>query len=161
MIQELSLPEYYLESVDVDVSPRIGERVIGVVGTNLELENPSIIQDPTGFQCSGTLLLQLYEKGKAPWEVEDSSQTLEFGTVETEFVIYISGDESTLLNYTQEWIEMGEYDLANPDFKTHLESGILQYVIDPIGKLLETSYSGIVPRITFPSGEESKYKKEY
>jgi len=160
MIQDIPLPEYYLESVDIDVSPQIGESVIGVVGTNLELKNPALESDPAGFRCDGTLLLQLFEKGQAPWEVDNFDESSKFGTAETKFVIYIPSTDSPLDDHVDKWIDGGEYSELDADFKTHLESGILQYIIDPIGTLLETSYSGIVPRVTFTPPSEDEFEAD-
>lgn len=162
MIQDIPLPEYYLESIDIDVSPQIGESVIGVVGTNLELSNPSIEAEPPGFRCDGTLLLQLFEKGQAPWEVDDFEKSSQFGIAEIEFVVYISSTHPIIKENVEPWIDGEVYSELDTDFKTHLESGILQYIIDPIGKLLETSYSGLVPRVSFtpPSEDELDVEQE-
>lgn len=147
MIAELELPEYYLESVDIDVSPTVGETVMGVMGSNLELETPSLDDDPKGFHCEASLSLTLFYNRAAPWQVENEEEIEEFGTVETRFRIYLLGEPDELEPYVDEWISTGEYRAVDSEFRHHLESGILQYVIDPIGELLENSYSGIVPRI--------------
>lgn len=162
MIQDLPLPKYYLENVDIDVAPQIGETIIGVMGTNVAFENPRMGENPGGFRCDGKLSLHLYRSGETPWEVDDEDEIDKFGSVETEFTIHIPSESAIVKEHTEEWIETKEYSAVDSAFRTHLESGILQYIIDPIGKLLETSYSGIVPRISFShsSTEESELEEE-
>ncbi|WP_254547207.1 hypothetical protein [Halomarina pelagica] len=158
MIPSFELPEYYLKSVDIDVSPTVGETVIGVLGSNLQVEPPIFEEDPEGFQCEASLSLHLFHNGKAPWQVDEEKAEERFGTVDTEFIIHIPGEMATFVPYVDEWITTEEYQDADQKFRDHLESGILQYILDPIGELLENSYNGIVPRISFTSrvGAEDK-----
>ncbi|KTG11386.1 hypothetical protein AUR64_03785 [Haloprofundus marisrubri] len=155
MIPTLELPEYYLESVDMDVSPTVGETVVGVLGSNLQVESPTLKDEPEGLQCEAALSLQLFYNGKAPWQVDEEVEE-RFGTVDTEFVIYVPGEESQFEPYIEEWLSTEEYKAADREFRHHLESGILQYILDPIGELLENSYNGIVPRIAFTSGPSER-----
>lgn len=149
MINTLPLPDYYLESVDIDVSPTVGETVIGVVGSSLELADPTLHEGDNGFECEATLSLQLFVDGHAPWQLDDDESGETFGDVETTFRIHVPGSESELKPHVAEWIETEDYGVVDREFRHHLESGILQYIIDPIGELLENSYNGIIPRIAF------------
>ena len=160
MISDLELPEYYLKSVDIDASPTVGETVVGVIGSNLQLETPSLDNDPTGFHCEASLSLGLFYDGEAPWQVDTDDEVEKFGTVETQFLIYLPGDPDKLEPYVDKWVSTGEYRAVDSAFRHHLESGILQYVIDPIGELLANSYNGIVPRISLTHTGSDKVKTE-
>ena len=156
MIADLALPEYYLESANIDISPTVGKTVSGVVASSLKLEQPTLTEAPEGFQCEASLTLLLFEDGKAPWQVEDDEKPEKFGTIHADFLIFIPGEPTHLESYVDAWISTGEYQSSEADFRHHLESGVLQYIMDPIGDLLETSYNGIVPRMILTSDKQER-----
>lgn len=155
MIPELAPPQYYVTSVDMDVTPSVGETIVGSVGSTFELSEPRITTDPDGFQCQADLSLSLYERGYAPWDVDNDSVTM-FGEIDTSFLIHIPGEHESLENYVTAWQESdGYYDL-DVEFRHHVESGVLQYIIAPVGEMLENSYDGVIPRIVFSGQFDDK-----
>lgn len=146
MIPDLPLPEYYINSVDINVTPTVGETVVGTVGSEFDIENPKFTSDPEGFQCSATLKLDLYADGKAPWQIDDPTK---FGDIEVDFLIHITESREAIEDYVDDWTADSSYEDIDEDFIHHLESGILQHIIDPIGDILSNSYNGVVPRMIF------------
>lgn len=147
MITELAVPKYYIKSVDVDVTPTVGETVIGTVGSTFEPSNPALTNDPQGFQCDAELVFNLYERGKTPWDGTDDSTVKKVGDFQTEFRIHIPDETNKIRPYVSGWLNSNDYADVDDEFRVHLESGILQHIITPLGDLLESSYNGIVPRM--------------
>jgi hypothetical protein len=154
MTRRFSLPEYYIQSVNIDMSPIISETVIGTMGTNIQIEEPFLDNNPKGFQCEVALSLHLFSEGEAPWQTEDTNEP--FGTVDVEFVTYVPDEPNVIEPHIEDWISTGEYRTATHDFRHHIESGILQYIINPIGTLVETTYTGMIPRIAFTPTEQTE-----
>lgn len=147
MIEGLEAPEYYIHSVDLEVNPTIGQREVGQVGMDFSMEDPKLNESPEGFSCQSILELELYREGGAPWEGEEDSES-EFGEITIETTIFNPGDHSSFERYVEEWNEES-YQKIDRQFAHHLESGILQNVINPIGDLLSNSFNGVVPRLIF------------
>lgn len=146
MIQNLTLPEYYINSVEIDVTPTVGETVIGTVGSEFDIEKPTFTAEPDGFQCTASLTLELYVDGKAPWQVDEPTK---FGDVDVEFLIHIPESRAEIEGYLGDWADGDPYTEMDEEFRHHIESGILQYIIDPVGDMLSNSYNGIIPRMHF------------
>ncbi|WP_424005599.1 hypothetical protein ACOZ4I_20290 (plasmid) [Haloarcula salina] len=156
MIPDLSLPEYYITSVDIDATPTVGKTVIGSVGSEFDIENPTYTSDPEGFQCSASLKLDLYVDGKAPWQVEDPTK---FGEIEVDLLIHIPDEREKIESHVEDWSDDSPYEEVNEELRHHIESGILQYIIDPIGDLLSNSYNGIIPRMRFVHSSADSEKR--
>lgn len=160
MISDLPLPEYYVRSFDVDVNPTVGETIIGAVGIEFELENPEYIQEPPGFQCDAHLEMELYIDGNAPWQSDEEDVEL-FGSAVTDFLIYLPENGANINEYVQAWVDNGSYHDLDGEVQHHLESGVLQYIIDPLGDMLANSYNGVTPRMMMtapgdPSEDEER-----
>lgn len=148
MFDDLPVPEYYVESVDVDVEPREGETIPGQVAMDFEMSDPEHNEYAGGFRCRASLDMQLYTEENAPWQVESEEETERFGEASMETIVFVEGPQSRFEEYVEAW-EKGGYEALDEEFVHHLESGILQHAISPIGDLLSNSYSGIVPRMVF------------
>lgn len=146
MIGDLPVPEYYAEGVDIDVEPKAGETTPGQVSMDFEMSDPEYNEHAGGFRCRASLDMQLFVEGNAPWQVEDEDRTEQFGEASMETILFVAGPKSRFDEYIETWENSG-YESLDEAFVHHLESGILQHVISPIGDLLSNSYSGVVPRM--------------
>ncbi|WP_436348822.1 hypothetical protein [Natronorubrum sp. FCH18a] len=156
MIPDYSVPEYYIDNLDVDVSPRVQDPIQGSVSLDFDMTDPKLSDAPSGFQCQTRMVFRIYERGKAPWESPElDKQDEPHGSIEVTAIVFVPGPQDEYREYHDSWSEGSYYDLDD-DFIYHLESGILQYIVNPIGDLLENSYSGIVPRMRFSRREESE-----
>jgi len=140
MIQELGIPEYHIQSIDIDVEPTIGDTVVGLVFSTIEVTNPEIREEPSGLVCEASIELELHPQR----EVENDNLESLYGTIEADLMIFIPGDIDTLGPYASQW-EKESYEELDNDFIRHVESGILEDVLNPIGDLLSASFRGIVP----------------
>jgi hypothetical protein len=157
MIPEYPVPEYYLTDLDLDFEPRIGETVTGAVTLEFEIDNPEISSNPAGLMCESEFSFDLYVEGEAPWETDEEGDTPSpIGEVRAEADIFLPGPPDRYEDHYETW-ESETYESLDTDFIYHIESGILQHVVNPIGDLLSNSYSGIVPRMRFsgPLGDEA------
>ncbi|QCC49472.1 hypothetical protein [Halobellus limi] len=162
MIPDLELPEYYVESVDIDITPEVGHTVHGQVSSQFTVQNPELCEDPAGLTCEAELELDLYRDGDAPWQISDPDDADEFGHIHALTQIFIPGEPDEFSPHYEEW-NNGSYRDVDREFMQHLESGILHQVISPLGDLVGNSFNGVVPRmiITPPeydeqAGEESQ-----
>lgn len=159
MIPDLSLPEYYVRSVDIEADPDPGTTVVGEVSSGFDMFDPELSSDPEGFTCEAVLELELYPQEKAPWNVDDTEDSEEFGRVEVHTTVFIPGQQEQLEPYYHTW-QSGDYTDVDQDFSHHLESGLVQQILNPVGDLLENSFSGVVPRLFFtPSAVNGRSEK--
>jgi len=140
MIPELGVPEYHVQSVDIDAEPTPGTTVVGVVVSTIEIQNPERQDDPAGLVCEASIELELHLQK----EVEDENFDNQFGSIEVDLLIFIPEEDDELAEYVSEWKEHG-YEELDHKFIRHVESGILEDVLNPIGDLLSPSFRGIVP----------------
>lgn len=160
MIQDLPVPDYYVEGVDINVEPKEGETIPGQVAMDFEMSDPEYNEYAGGFRCQASLDMQLFTEGNAPWQVEGEDDTEQFGEASMETVVFVPGPHSRFEEYIETWDANG-YEALDEEFIYHLESGILQHVITPIGDLLSNSYSGVVPRMIFtPRFDEQDANEE-
>jgi len=151
MISEYPVPEYYIDSLNIDVSPRVQNPIQGSVSLEFDMTNPQLVDDPEGFRCLAEIELRTYERGDAPWERDQTDETEEedpHGLIEVSAIVFLPGPQSEYQEYYDSW-DNGSYHDLGDDFIYHLESGILQHIVTPIGDLLENSYTGIIPRMRF------------
>ncbi|WP_265112268.1 hypothetical protein [Halosolutus halophilus] len=146
MISSLELPEYYITSVNIDISPELGQTIQGQVSSQFEVTNPELIEEPDGLTCEAKLELDLYQEGDAPWQVSESETPEEFGRIEANTYIFIPGEHDNFKPNYQRW-EDGSYYDVDSEFRQHLESGVLHRIITPIGDLVGNSFNGVVPRM--------------
>lgn len=148
MIPDLSLPEYYVHSVAIGASPETGSAVVGEVSSGFDAFDPELSSDPEGLTCEAVLTLDLYSTDKAPWNVEETADSELFGSVEVETTVLVPGPQEQLEPYYHTW-QSGEYSDVDTDFAHHLESGVVQHIVNPVGNLLGNSFSGVIPRMIF------------
>jgi len=148
VIPELSVPEYYVRSVDIEAEPDIGTAVVGEVSSGFDVFAPELSSDPEGLTCEAHLSLELYPTDKAPWNVENTTDSEEFGSADVQTTILIPGPQEQLEPYFHTW-QSGDYSDVGYDFSHHLESGLVQHIVNPVGNLLGNSFSGIIPRMVF------------
>jgi hypothetical protein len=148
MIPQLGIPEYYVQSVEIDADPIIGEPVMGSVFSSFNVTDPELRTDPSGLSCRATLELELFPADEALVDtIDDINQendSQRFGSVEVTCLIFVPGEQSDLERYHSTWLEQ-EYEYLDSEFIAHLESGLLREILNPIGRLLSDSFEGIVP----------------
>jgi len=148
MIPNLSLPEYYVRSVDIEVGPSLGTTVVGEVSSGFDVFDPELSSNPEGLACEAVLELELYPEEKAPWNVEDTANIEEFGYAEVQVAVLIPGPQEQLEPYYHTW-QSGDYTDVDHEFCHHLESGLVQHIVNPVGDLLDNSFNGVIPRMFF------------
>lgn len=162
MISGYPVPEYYIDSLDINVSPRIQNPIQGSVSLEFDMTNPQLSNDPAGFRCQTELEFRIYERGEAPWEREnpkDVDQEDPHGLIEVSAIVFLPGPKNEYQDYYDSWDNGSYYDLDD-DFIYHIESGILQHIVNPIGNLLENSYTGLIPRMRFSRRDDGENSNE-
>lgn len=159
MISEFPVPEYYVKSVDMNIAPRVGQTIVGQVGSELEMSTPTLVNGPEGFQCHLSLELSLYDDGGAPWQVDKDASIVEFGDIKIQAIVFLSGSHTQYRDYYETWSD-GTYSDVDKEFARHLESGILQHLVNPFGELTDRSFNGLVPRMIFspPETDSTNYE---
>jgi len=159
MIADLSLPEYYVRSVNIEANPNLGTTVVGEVSSEFNVFDPELSSDPEGLTCEAELNLDLYPREKAPWNVDEMADSEEFGYVEIQTAVLIPGPQEELEPYYHTW-QSGEYTDVNREFSHHLESGLVQHIVNPVGDILGNSFSGVIPRMMLTASVASDSSEE-
>lgn len=149
MIPEYPVPDYYLRTLEIDMEPELEDTIIGSVSLDFEMTDPVVSAEPAGFKCEANLEFTLYVQGDAPWETsEDGEAGPPVGNVDVVADVFVPGDHDRYEQYYDSWAD-GEYQDMDAEFIHHLESGILENLLNPIGQLLSNSYNGLIPRMRF------------
>jgi hypothetical protein len=104
------------------------------------------------FESEIGLTLNCYQP---PFHQTRDSEDEEVGNANVELLIYIEGDEDEFQEYIEVWEEKG-YRSLDWNLRFYIESGIVTEIFGPIGGLVDNSYRGILPGISFTEPPESE-----
>jgi hypothetical protein len=151
MIPDISIPEYYIESLDLNANPEPSETTVGHVTVEFEMHSPELFDEPEGFASQLELSLELFE---GEWTNDDKK---EFGNVDVEGIVFVEGSRDSLDTFHSQWTE-GSYTDMDGEFIDHIESGILPKLLVPVANLVNNSFDGVLPRMRFtpPDAEEDE-----
>lgn len=137
-------PKYYIQRVDIEAFPVIGQVQEGRLSVNLEFLDPNLNDRNHIFTCDCKLEMDLYP----PKSEERPDYDKKYADIFTRMTIYKEGDPDRLVENYEQW-EDGEYGDMDETFRYNLESDLLLKVISPIADLFEDSHRGISPKISF------------
>lgn len=93
--------------------------------------------------------------------VNDIDEQEKVGEIEVEVVSVIEGEKDEFEEYIAQWKEENYRSLPF-NFRYHIESAFMTEVMSPLANLLNNTFRGIVPQVTFtenpPDVEEENYE---
>ena len=156
-------PEYYIESIEGDVEPEVGDRKTVDLAIQFQIKKAEFEDEDKRFvNFDLDMMLELFE-----YEKEDIYDDPEYGQISIGFVARIDKNEADpefeekIDEEVWRWDDVG-YEQINKDLRTAIESEIVPQIFRPLDQLFRADFSGILPRVRFSmqssAGEESDEK---
>ncbi|WP_332898757.1 hypothetical protein [Haladaptatus sp. CMSO5] len=144
----MKLAEYYIKELNLSIEPNFQGLDYGGISIDFEVSDNPQYDSEVGkliveysLECS----LTCYSTPHYESNREDEE---EIGNVDVEVVTTVNGDEEEFEDALQIWKEDG-YTSVPWEFRYHLESGFLSEVLSPISSLVDNSFRGVIPSLTF------------
>lgn len=147
--------DYYIQSVDLSADPKVGSSIPGTIELELEMTDPELDSEALRLTCEGELEMRMM------YHNTEHEEPSEHGSVIVHFIAAVEPDlleddeeREAWISRAQESIEVWEedgYESVDTSIKFELESELFSELLVPIANMLDSQYTGIMPRVLFGS----------
>ncbi|MFC7070643.1 hypothetical protein ACFQL9_13395 [Halobaculum lipolyticum] len=150
-------PEYYIADLELKHEPNTDDVTIGGVDVEFEvLGEPEYVEEEEALKARFGFQIDMvhFEENDGDDEPEQKAD----GSIDSEVLCYIEGDENEFSEHIDVWIEDG-YRSVDWDFRFLIESGFMSGVISRISALVENSFRGILPQMSLTQPPQDGYSE--
>jgi hypothetical protein len=139
--------ELIIADLDLSVEENLTDRHFGWIDIEFRvIGDPEYIEEKGLFTAEFGLDIELYTLPNPL--VNDIEEQEEIGDIEIEVISVIEGEEQEFEGYINQW-KSEEYRSLPFNFRYHIESAFMTEVMSPLANLLDNTFRGIVPQVTF------------